>query len=102
MLAYIAFALSGKVLIYLIQKFPLTLYISRYWKILRDLVECDLCLGVWVYSLLNLFAFRLTFYSDRSDWIGEIITGSAISFIMHLISIGWKEKFGVIFIGQEK
>ncbi len=101
MLSYIAFAVSGKLVVFLIQKFPLFTWIGKKWKTFGQLVECDLCLGVWVYVIINLLEFRLTFYSADSNLFGEVLTGFAMSFLMHLLSIGWQAKFGIIVVGKE-
>lgn len=99
---YVIFALIGRTLIYLIQKFPKT-WLTKKSKFLDDLFSCDLCLGVWVYVGLNLLAFHITAYNEYdSTIIGEIVTGAVTSFVMHLISLGWKEKFTTLVIGNLK
>jgi len=62
----VGFALTGKLLIYLIQIFPPTHYLYR-WKYLEKLFTCDLCLGVWVYSILNLLYFRVDVLDDKDE-----------------------------------
>ena len=92
--------LVGKLLIWTIQQFP-----YRPQKgFLGKLVDCDFCLGVWVYTVLN-FVFNVNLMYEFFDIIGlnEIITGIIISFIMHLISIGWQTKFSetIVVTGTE-
>lgn len=89
----------GKLSIYFIQIFPpveLLYRVPKIGKYLEKLIECDLCLGVWVYWFLAFF-FSVNY---MQEWfyvpvLCELLTGAITSFIMHLISIGWKEKFGV-------
>lgn len=93
----IIFALMGKVIIYTVQKFPPLA--EAHSPFVKALVTCDFCLGVWIFTALsavsrwsllgNLFYFPA---------ISEIMTGCAVSFLVHLASIGWKEKFSAIVI----
>jgi hypothetical protein len=90
----------GKLFIYLWMEFPLYGWINN--KFVRGLHECDLCSGVWVYSflfilfrvdLLNMLGIPKTHFI-----IAGILTGGAISFFVHLLSIGFKDKFMSIII----
>jgi len=96
-LQYFAFAAIGKLLLYLAQKFPLTGYIAGKWKILEELVTCDLCFGFWVYLVLGLF-YRIDIFPTYHAILSEIILASVTSFLVHLISIGWSEKFNIVVI----
>jgi hypothetical protein len=95
---FLLFLAIGKLLIYLGMKFP-PLAESRF-EFIRRQWECDLCCGVIVYSALSLVMGEVLF-SDRFYFplVSEVITGGIASFLVHLISIGYKEKFGVIVIG---
>ena len=103
MLDFIAFAISGKILIYTIQKFPFFIWIGKKISFVNQLISCDFCLGVWVYCILNLVSFRLSFYNaNKYDIISGIVTGIATSFVMHLISVGWMSKYAVYIVdGKE-
>lgn len=99
MIYYFAYAALGKLLIYLFQKFPLTLSLSKRSEFLKQLFECDLCLGVWIYFFLALLFGTDKFY----DWtyvpvITEFVIGAVTSFVMYLISIGWKSEFTILFL----
>lgn len=77
---FLVLVLVGKLLIYLICK------VGRF--------ECDLCLGVWVYSILSgLFQIRLL---EDVYWyvplVSELITGCVTSYLVHLLTIGFREK----------
>ena len=87
----------GKLLIYLFQ-----IAKPHYFHKLRfldELFECDLCLVVWVYFFLALMTvmdfFDCFFYVPI---VSAMLTGMTASFIMHLISIGWKDKFSTIVV----
>jgi len=97
---FLAYAAIGKLIIYIIQIFPLDglpligrlfqdgRYLYKWWK-------CDLCLGVWVYAPLS-FLYNINFLPFYIPVINEIIMGMVTSFLVHLISLGWKEKFTVL------
>jgi hypothetical protein len=85
---FILYVAVGKLIIYLLQKF---LSDAQFLKIL---VSCDLCVGVWVYTILSgLFQIRLLedvyFYVPL---VTEFITGCVVSYAVHLLSIGFREK----------
>jgi hypothetical protein len=95
---FLLFLAIGRVLIYLGMKFP-PLAESKF-EFVKRLWSCDECSGVWVYTFLacimGVALFREIYYVP---FISEAITGGISSVIMHLLSIGWKEKFGVINLG---
>jgi hypothetical protein len=82
------------------QKIPLLSRLFEEWKFLQELFSCDLCLGVWVYTVLAFF-FRANIYDMfYIPVISEILTGITTSFIMHVFSVGWKALFSVTVIGE--
>ena len=93
------YILIGKVSIYFIQIFPATSLLYKIPKIgeyLEKGINCDLCLGTWVFAFFAYF-FKINL---MQEWfyvpiLCEIITGAVVSFVTHLASIGWKDKFGV-------
>jgi hypothetical protein len=106
MIKIVIFALLGKLTIYLAQQFPFIQLplIGRYWKekrFLGKLFACDLCLGVWIYTLSALL-LKVNLFEEFGyiPIVFEFFTGAAMSFIMHLLTIGWRDKFGVIRIGD--
>ena len=83
---FLVFVVVGRLLIYLLQIATSNVKIK--------LLRCDLCLGVWIYAILSgLFQIRLLedvyFYVPV---ISEIITGGVISYLVHLLIIGFREK----------
>jgi len=95
LLSFFGFAAIGKLLIYLFQQFPLT----RNFKIkfFAKLFDCDLCLGVWIYFVLSVF-FHFVVMSDVFGYIplvSEVVTAAITTFVVHLISLGWRTKFEV-------
>jgi hypothetical protein len=71
--------------------------VGSKWKFLGELVSCDLCLGVWVYWFFALiFGVNLFYELGYIPILSELLTGAATSFVVHVFSIGWMDKFGVI------
>lgn len=97
MVKYIIFAGFGRLLVYFAQQFPK----PAWWgKFLTDLFSCDLCLGVWAYTILAVI-FRVDILQGTFPYIpglSELITGTFVSLIMHLIRVGWEDKFRIYYI----
>jgi len=106
-LQFLVFLGVGKLLIYLIQIFPflkipiISWFFETEEGFLVSLVKCDLCLGCWVYSILDVFWFHQDLLNGwgiiHINIISEIVTGLIASFVVHIVSIGWKDKFGVFY-----
>jgi len=93
---YLVYILVGRLFVYLLQKSPYHKLIYK-WRFLQELFECDLCLGVWVYTFLSFFV-NVNMFSFYVPILSELIIGSGTSLIVHLLRIGWQEKFGTIVI----
>jgi len=90
------YAIIGRILIYILQKFPLTFWIAKKWDFLNDLVHCDLCLGVWVYwGLALILGVNIT---NRVPIIEELIIGAVTSFVVWVFMEGMSSKFGTIYL----
>lgn len=100
---YIIYGLIGKLLIFLAQKAPYQNIIGKLFRgervrsFLQELFSCDLCLGVWVYTLLS-WIMNINMYYFYVPVVSEFLTGASMAFIAHLMTIGWKEKFSTIII----
>jgi hypothetical protein len=88
---YFIFLLFGKVAIYFLQTF--SSHINIKWKLLQEMVECNLCLGFWVFTGLS-FMFGVNL-APEFPIVSQILTGASSSLLVHLVSIGWNDKFGV-------
>jgi hypothetical protein len=97
-ISFIVYVVVGKLLIFFGQKFPY--FINSKIEFVRKLFECDMCLGFWIYFVLAAF-LKVRLFDDVYVYVpllSEIITGCATSFAMHLLSIGWREKFSTVII----
>lgn len=87
----------GKLIIFIVQKFVAD---NTRIEFVNRLASCDLCAGVWIYSILAYF-LQIQILSDLLPYIpflSEFIAGCVSSFLMHLLTIGWNEKFSVVVI----
>jgi hypothetical protein len=97
-LDFLIFAITGRILIFLFQKFPKeklpfigTLFLEG--KFLEELFSCDLCLGFWVYFGLAFIFGDFVPTIDYVPILSEFITGAITTFIVHIFSVGWNAKF---------
>jgi len=96
MLDWLFYLAVGKVLIFLWQRFPL----PSVNKTLTYLHGCDLCSGTWIYFLLA-FLIRVDFvqlmgFGVHYPVVSQFVTGGISSFVMWLLSAGWKSKFDIV------
>ena len=85
-------------------KFIIGFFKGRSKEFLEELFGCDMCLGFWVYlTLALLFQYANVNVNildiPNAPIISALITGAITSFVVHLISIGWRDKFSTFEIG---
>jgi hypothetical protein len=81
-------------------QFPLPKRIEEI-KTIKYLHECDLCLGFWIFTFLAfIFDVDLLYAVGEIHlpMVGEAIVGGITSFLLHIFSIGWREKFHTVII----
>ena len=96
MIKWFLLVLFGRLIIYLIQKFPL----PKFLNFLKQWHGCSLCIGVWVYTFLAII-FRVNLLSLWFNEIGinyipaisEIFTGAVTSWLFYIFEIGYKERY---------
>jgi hypothetical protein len=98
--SWLIFIIIGRVLVWVGMKFPLPNFLNRIEKV-RNLHECPLCLGVWIYGIMSYFMWMdllsaLGFF--YVPVLSEIVTGAGISFLVHIFVLGWKSMFEVIIV----
>jgi hypothetical protein len=81
-------------------EFPLPQRVDSI-KFIHDLKQCDLCSGVWGYTILawimKVDVLQMLGF-EHIVLIGGLVTGGAISFLVHLLVIGFREKFLTVVI----
>lgn len=108
MLEFIVYASIGRLIIFLLQRFPFSKIppitpLFRDGKFLHDLFDCDLCLGFWVYTILA-YIMQIDVLKGWFSYypiINEIITGAVTTFIVHLVTIGWQTEYTETVIKME-
>lgn len=98
----VAYFLIGRLLIFVFQKFPFPKLFPTYFKegkFLEQLFGCDFCLGFWIYFGLA-FIFGVNFLQEYFYivLISEFLTAVSASFIMQLISVGWKDLYSTVYL----
>ncbi len=92
----ILWLLFGRLAIWTIQTNGLTRPVFSLHAKLEELVECDLCLGFWVFSGLA-WAMGINLIEPvYIPALSEIFSGLAASFAVHLARMGWHDKFSII------
>ncbi len=101
---FVIYALVGKIIIFLLQKFPkhslpIIGKLFREGKFLEELFDCDLCLGFWIFSGLGyLYQINIAGEIFYVPILSEFITGAVTTFVVHVFSVGWNSKFQNIII----
>ena len=76
-------------------EFPLPQRVDNI-KFFHDLHACDLCSGVYAFTILawilKVDVLEMLGF-EHSALIGGLVTGGATSFLVHLLVIGFREKF---------
>lgn len=97
---WILFLVIGKIVIHIWMQFHLPKPIKKYdWFV--KLQECDLCSGVWIFTVLSLFMgvdLLSTLIFEYVPLVSEVVTGIVISWIVHIFTLGWKSKYEVVII----
>lgn len=94
---FVLFLSSGRLLTWLIQTNGLTRPIWDLHPALKELSECDLCLGFWVFLVMSaLLKQRLS--NKYPAWFDWVIQAAFSAFVTHIIRLGWHSKFGVTVI----
>ena len=93
---FLFYLATGRLVIWLLQTNGLMRPIWNSNPAIKELGECDLCLGFWVYLGLGNFAGQG--FGMWPRFVEVIIRAAIATFTMHLIRIGWQTKFGGVII----
>jgi len=100
LLDWVFYLVVGKIIIHIFMQFHLPKFAQKSeW--LTQLHDCDLCSGVWIYSILSFFMgvdlLRVSGFG-YIPVVGAIVTGIVVSWVVHLFSLGWKAKYSITVI----
>lgn len=96
MIEFLKLALTGKLFIFFIRKFPPARAIMGKREFSKELFDCDLCLGFWVYLVLAPF-FKIDI-DIENRLVRNTVLACVTSFLTFLASQGWKEHFETVVI----
>ena len=90
MLPLVMYYLLGRLVIWLIAFAKPTQWLWNFFE------HCDLCLGVWIYFLLGFWFSDVVAFIMPVMYVpvlSQFIAGCAMSFVSHLIRLGWEQRF---------
>lgn len=97
---WILFLVIGKIVIHIWMQFHLPKFLKKNeW--FTKLHDCDLCSGVWVYSVMAFFMgvdLVEVLGFGYIPLLGAIITGIVVSWVVHIFTLGWRAKYEVVVI----
>ena len=97
---WVLFLAIGRIVIHIWQQFHLPKAIQKIeW--FRKLHECDLCSGVWIFTILSLFMgldLLSVLLFEYVPVVSEVVTGIVISWLVHIFILGWKAKYEIVVI----
>jgi hypothetical protein len=89
--------LIGRLLIWLVQTNGLSKPVWSLHPTLRELGECDLCLGFWGFLAMATLA-KKPMFDLWPCWFDYVAQAAISTFVVHLIRLGWHSKFGITVI----
>ena len=90
-LRYFVFVALGKLLMMFIRKFPPAVRIAQK---INFPIDCDLCLGWWVYTVSS-FAFPVQMMDSYTPVVNEFIQGSVTAWAAWVFTTGWNDIYRV-------
>lgn len=97
---WILFLVVGKIVIHVFQQFQLPKPIKKYQWFVK-LHDCDLCSGVWIYTILSVFMgvdLLSVILFEYVPFVSEVITGIVVSWLVHIFILGWKAKYEIVVV----
>ena len=94
---FFGFLIIGGVLMFFVRKFPPAVRLAEK---IHFPIDCDLCLGFWVYLLLAFgFGVSVLYPSPYTPLLDEVVTATTMSLVAHLIKVGWDSDFRIMQVG---
>lgn len=96
-LEFLGFLAAGGIVTWLLQSAGLLKSVWEIHPLLEDLIECDLCLGFWVYLILGML-LRQAVFGLWLWWIEPVIVAAICTTLAHLIRAGWLARYSTTII----
>ena len=90
-LRYFVFVALGKLLMVFIRKFPPAVRIAQK---IHFPIDCDLCLGFWVYTVSSIVSSQTITESYIPVW-SEVVTGAITAWVVWVFATGWNDIYRV-------
>lgn len=87
---FLLYLLAGRLLTFLLQTTGLLRPLWKAHPLLKELSECDLCLGFWVFLGLG----QRKPFGLWPGLVERVVLAALASFGAHLLRLGWESKFG--------
>ena len=95
--SFVLYAGLGRLIIWLLQISGLMRPIWELHELAKELRDCDLCLGFWVYLALALVQPGKPF-GLWPKLVEVVLLAAFTTFVAHLIRIGWQDKFSTVVV----
>jgi hypothetical protein len=99
LVSWILLLLLGRLVIYVWMIFHLPKWMKNEW--MEQLHGCDLCSGIWIYTILSFF-LEVDLLDELGfgyiPVLGALITGIVISWLVHIFILGWKAKYEIVVV----
>ena len=101
MIDFLVYLGSGKLLLFLLKKFPPTQVLMGKREVLRQLYSCDLCFGFWVYLFLSFF-MDIKVDRVKNSLVRRLLVASISTLFAQCSSVGYAELFTTIRVFDNK
>lgn len=92
---FFTFVGVGKLFVFLLRKFPPFRDIMGKREFSRELYDCELCLGFWIYLFLSPF-FKIKINPINNRLLNNTVLAMITTFMVFLISDGWRANFETV------
>ena len=101
MIDFLVYLGSGKLLLFLLKKFPPFQAFANKQELLQQLYSCDLCLGFWMYLFLSFF-MDIRVDQVKNSLIRRLLVAAISTLLAQCSSVGYSELFTTIRVFDNK
>jgi len=95
MIDFLLYLGSGKLLLFLLKKFPPFQVFMSKKESLQRLYNCDLCSGFWVYLFLSFFIY-IKVDQVKNPLVRRLLVAAISTLLAQCSSVGYSELFTTI------
>jgi hypothetical protein len=101
MIDFLLYLGSGKLLLFLLKKFPPAKKFMSNGELLPQLYNCDLCFGFWVYLFVSFF-MDIKVDQVKNPIVRRLIVSAISTLLAQCSSVGYSELFTTIRVFDNK